>query len=37
MALGGMQDRTMQFPDVPREELRAATVDAALATLGTPR
>jgi AcrR family transcriptional regulator len=34
MALGGMQDCTMQFPDVPREELRAATVEAALATLG---
>ncbi|MDQ3788849.1 MAG: TetR/AcrR family transcriptional regulator [Actinomycetota bacterium] len=36
MALGGMQDCTMQFPDVPREELRAATVEAAMATLGLP-
>lgn len=34
MALGGMQDCTMQFPDVPRDELRTATVDAAMATLG---
>lgn len=34
MALGGMQDCTMQFPDVPEDELRTATVDAALATLG---
>ncbi|GAB1510623.1 TetR/AcrR family transcriptional regulator [Actinophytocola sp. KF-1] len=36
MALGGMQDCTMQFPDIPREELRAATVEAAMATLGLP-
>lgn len=36
MALGGMQDCTMQFPDVPREELREATVEAALAVLGVP-
>jgi AcrR family transcriptional regulator len=34
MALGGMQDCTMQFPDVPQDELRAATVEAAMATLG---
>jgi len=37
MALGGMQDCTMQFPDVPREELRTATVEAAMATLGLAR
>jgi AcrR family transcriptional regulator len=36
MALGGMQDCTMQFPDTPRDELRAATVEAAMATLGLP-
>jgi hypothetical protein len=29
-----MQDCTMQFPDVPKDELRAATVAAAVATLG---
>lgn len=34
MALGGMQDCTMQFPDAPRDELRTATVEAAMATLG---
>lgn len=34
MALGGMQDCTMQFPDAPRDELRTATVAAAMATLG---
>jgi AcrR family transcriptional regulator len=34
MALGGMQDCTMQFPDVPQDELRTATVEAAMATLG---
>jgi AcrR family transcriptional regulator len=34
MALGGMQDCTMQFPDVPQDELRTATIAAATATLG---
>lgn len=34
MALGGLQDCTMQFPDEPREELREASVGAALSTLG---
>ena len=34
MALGGMQDCTMQFPHVPQEELRAATVAAGMAVLG---
>lgn len=34
MALGGMQDCTMQFPDIPEAELRTATVNAAMATLG---
>ena len=33
VALGGLQDCTIQFPDVPREELRDAAVTAALATL----
>lgn len=33
MALGGLQDCTMQFMDEPRDELRAAAVDAALSTL----
>ncbi|MFD4668331.1 TetR/AcrR family transcriptional regulator [Lentzea sp. NPDC058450] len=34
LAFGGMQDCTMQFPDAPVEELRAATVTAACAALG---
>lgn len=33
MALGGMQDCTVQFPDTPRDELRTATVDAAMSVL----
>lgn len=33
LAFGGMQDCTMQFPDAPVAELRAATVTAALAAL----
>ncbi|WP_086825983.1 TetR/AcrR family transcriptional regulator [Allokutzneria sp. NRRL B-24872] len=33
MALGGLQDCTIQFPDVPREQLREAAVSAAVATL----
>ncbi len=34
LAFGGMQDCTMQFPDAPVDELRAATVKAACAALG---
>ena len=34
LALGGLQDVCMQFPDAPVEELRAAAVAAALAALG---
>jgi AcrR family transcriptional regulator len=34
VALGGLQDCTVQFPHVPHEELRAAAVDAACAALG---
>lgn len=34
VALGGLQDCTIQFPHVPDYELRAAAVDAACATLG---
>ena len=34
LAFGGMQDCTMQFPDVPYDELRTATVNAACAALG---
>ena len=33
VALGGLQDCTIQFVDTPREELRAAAVDAAMSTL----
>ncbi|GII62128.1 TetR family transcriptional regulator [Sphaerisporangium krabiense] len=34
VALGGLQDCTIQFPDAPLEELRRATVNAACAALG---
>jgi AcrR family transcriptional regulator len=34
VALGGLQDCTIQFRDAPRDELRTAAVDAAMATLG---
>ncbi|MFD9892902.1 TetR/AcrR family transcriptional regulator [Amycolatopsis sp. NPDC059027] len=34
VALGGIQDCTVQFPDAPADELRKATVDAACAALG---
>ncbi|WP_434444616.1 TetR/AcrR family transcriptional regulator [Lentzea sp. E54] len=34
LAFGGMQDCTMQFPDAPLDDLRAATVTAACAALG---
>ena len=34
VALGGLQDCTIQFPDVAQDELREAAVDAAMAALG---
>jgi AcrR family transcriptional regulator len=34
LALGGIQDCTIQFPDVPAARLRRASVDAACAALG---
>jgi AcrR family transcriptional regulator len=34
VALGGIQDCTLQFPDVPRQKLRKAAVDAACGALG---
>ncbi|MEQ0563530.1 TetR/AcrR family transcriptional regulator [Amycolatopsis sp. NEAU-NG30] len=34
LALGGLQDVCMQFPDVPVDELRAAAVAGALGALG---
>jgi AcrR family transcriptional regulator len=34
VALGGLQDCTIQFKDAPREELREAAVNAAMAALG---
>jgi len=34
IAFGGLQDCCLQFPDTPFDELRAATVDGALAALG---
>jgi AcrR family transcriptional regulator len=37
VALGGLQDCTIQFPDVPVDELRRAAVDAACAALGIER
>ncbi|GAB7144645.1 TetR/AcrR family transcriptional regulator [Mycobacterium riyadhense] len=37
VALGGLQDCCIQFPDAPYEELRARSVDAALAALGVLR
>lgn len=36
VALGGLQDCTIQFPHVPEDELRPAAVDAACAALGLP-
>lgn len=36
LALGGIQDCTIQFPDVPHARLRRAAVDAACAALGIP-
>lgn len=37
VALGGLQDCTVQFPDAPPAKLRRAAVDAAYAALGTGR
>lgn len=37
LALGGLQDCTMQFPDVPHDELRIAALNAACAALGLER
>jgi AcrR family transcriptional regulator len=34
VAFGGLQDCCLQFPDTPYEELRAASVEGALAALG---
>lgn len=34
VAIGGLADCTIMFPDVPDEELRRAAVDAALSALG---
>lgn len=34
VAFGGMQDCCVQFPDATQAELRAATIEAALAALG---
>jgi len=34
IALGGLQDCAIQFPDMPRDDLREAAVDAACAALG---
>lgn len=34
IALGGLQDCCLQFPDTPHKRLRAAAVDGALAALG---
>jgi AcrR family transcriptional regulator len=34
VAFGGLQDCCLQFPDTPYDELRAKSVDAALAALG---
>ena len=33
MALGGIQDCTVQFPDAPMDELRTTTIAAAMAAL----
>jgi AcrR family transcriptional regulator len=34
VAFGGLQDCCLQFPDTPHRQLRARSVDAALAALG---
>jgi AcrR family transcriptional regulator len=35
IAFGGLQDCCLQFPDTPYRELRRATVDGAMAALGS--
>jgi len=37
IAFGGLQDCCLQFPDAPRDELRTAVVDGALAAMGLAR
>jgi AcrR family transcriptional regulator len=34
IAFGGLQDRCLQFPDAPHDQLRSAVVDGALAAMG---
>jgi hypothetical protein len=34
IALGGLQDCCLQFPDAPAEALRAAAIAGAMAALG---
>jgi hypothetical protein len=34
IAFGGLQDCTIQFTDVPKDELRRVAVDGACAALG---
>lgn len=34
IAFGGIQDCTVQFPDVPQDSLRRVAVDGACAVLG---
>ncbi len=36
IALGGLQDCCLQFPDAPADALRAAAITGGLATLGLP-
>lgn len=36
VALGGMSDCVVEHPELPRDEVKAAAVDAALAALGPP-
>ena len=37
IAFGGLQDCCLQFPDAPREDLRSAVVEGALAAMGIDR
>lgn len=37
VAVGGLQDCALQFPDAPEDDLRRAAVDAACAALGLDR
>ncbi len=34
VAIGGLADTTVMFPDLPADQLRSAAIDAAYATLG---